>query len=84
MTRTGEQQRIDRQYRAVALAHVFALSRAGLLATNFGWSAGPDYCLSKCADINGAQYFLKTERVNRRYTSVVLDGHTRLPIASAA
>ena len=84
MTRTGEQQRIDRQYRAEALAHVFALSRAGLLATNFGWSAGPDYCLSKCADINGAQYFLKTERVNRRYTSVVLDGHTRLPIASAA
>ena len=84
MTRTGEQQRIDRQYRAVAHAHVFALSRAGLLATNFGWSAGPDYCLSKCADINGAQYFLKTERVNRRYTSVVLDWHTRLPIASAA
>jgi hypothetical protein len=84
MTRTVEQKLIDRQYRAVAHAHVFALSRAGLLATNFGWSAGPDYCLSKCADINGAQYFLKTERFNRRYTSVILDGHTRLPIASAA
>lgn len=83
MTRTLAQQQIDRQYRAVAHSHVCALVRAGLLATNFGWSAGPDYCLSKCADITGAPYFLKTERVNRRYTSVVLDGHTRLLVRSA-
>ena len=84
MTRTPAQKLIDRQYRAVTHAHVFALLHAGLLATNFGWSAGADYCVSKCADITGAQYFLKTKRVNGRYTSVILDGHTRLPIASAA
>lgn len=84
MARTPEQQRIDRQYRAVAHSHVFALANAGLLATNFGWSAGPDSCTSKCMDITGTQFFLTTKRVNRRYASVVLDWHTRRPVLSAA
>ena len=84
MARTLDQQRIDRQYRAVAHSHVFALANAGLLATNFGWSAGPDSCTSKCMDITGTQFFLTTKRVNRRYASVVLDWHTRRPVLSAA
>ena len=66
----------------LVLANEFGFELFDLLV--LGWSAGPHYCLSKCADITGAQYFLKTERVNRRYTSVVLDWNTRLPIASAA
>jgi hypothetical protein len=84
MTRTQAQKQIDRQYRAVAHSHVFALANAGLLATNFGWSTGPDYCSSKCMDITGTQFYLTTKRVGRRYTSVVLDWHTRQPVLSAA
>ena len=75
---------IDKQYRAVELAHTTALVDAGLLATNFGWSAGPDYYVSKCADIRGTECYLKTRRVGRRYVSVVLDWETRLPVPSAA
>ena len=63
---------IDRQYHAVQQAHITALFHASLIATNFGWSAGPDYYVSKCADITGAQCYLKTTRVNRRYVSVRL------------
>ena len=75
---------IDRQYHAVEKAHITALFNASLIATNFGWSAGPDYYVSKCADIRGTECYLKTHRVGRRYVNVVLDWETRLPVSSAA